>query len=115
MEIDIRPDDESIVITLKKGGVVPVVIFSQPNFDVNTIIVDSIRLAGAPVKSGKREDSYSCSFADFSSDGIDDIECQILVNEMQLETGEYEVELTARTSSGVSIQGTDMITANPGK
>jgi len=76
LAIDIKPGSYPNSINLGSKGVVPVAIFSSPNFDATAIPADTILLAGAGVaKKGKGK--YMAHEEDVDGDGLLDLVVQV--------------------------------------
>jgi hypothetical protein len=107
--IDVKPGCVTNSIQIKSAGVVPVAILSLPTFDATTIDPDTIHLEAAGVKlTGKSEKALSHE-QDVNGDGMVDLVCQILTDEMQIVVGQAIAILEGSTFDGTPIRGEDFI------
>ncbi len=111
VEIDIKPGNEQNNVNICAQGVLPVAILSSESFDA-TEEVDpaTIGLAGASVKTVGKDERPLTQNRDANKDGITDLVVKILIEELHLEGGDTEAELTGRTFEGKPIEGTGAVT-----
>jgi hypothetical protein len=104
------PAAPPVPINLKSDGVLPVAILSTSRFDATKINPASIKLSGASVNlKGK---GYQCSSQDVNGDGLLDLVCQVLIDEVQLQSGSDSAVLTGQWL-GFNIMGSEAITVVP--
>jgi hypothetical protein len=107
--IQINPPAKAPVpINLKSEGVTPVAILSTPGFDATQVNPATIDLSGAPVRSAGGG-QFSCSAQDVNGDGLPDLVCQIITDQLKLGPTSTQALLTGMTFSGAFIQGTATI------
>lgn len=107
--IDIKPGSFPNTIQLKSAGVVPVAILSSGMFDATTINPDTVRLAGASVKMVGKSGKSLAHAEDVNGDGLLDLMCDVLTEEILLEPGDSIAVLEASTSDGRKIRGEDSV------
>jgi len=112
--IDIKPGSDPNSINLGSKGNVPVVIFGSQQFDVATIGVASIRLAGAAVLL-RGKDAPMASVVDVNNDGFADLFVHIDTEALALAQGDTIAVLTATTSGGAAVYGEDSVRTVPPK
>jgi hypothetical protein len=111
--IDVKPGCDTNTINLGSAGVIPVAILSSPSFDATTVDPATISLSGASVKlvgNGKR---YLAQPEDVNGDGLDDLMCHVVTDELELEIGDSVVVLEASTYDGTAVTGQDFIRIVP--
>lgn len=102
--IDIKPGDE--VTTLEdREGMIPVLITTTPQFNAETVDVDSIRIGpngteAAPVRS---------MVEDVDKDGDVDRMVLFRVREMGVKCGVKAMRLTGKTNDGRSFEGSEAV------
>ncbi|MHC4630371.1 MAG: hypothetical protein ACYS9C_03750 [Planctomycetota bacterium] len=116
--IDIKPGGNPNTINLRSKGVLPVAILSSEEvgkeFDATTIDPSTVQLAGAGVAVRGKNNKYMAHKEDVNGDGLTDLVVQIEIKNLnpdKLEDG--SAILTAQTSNGVEITGTDKIATLP--
>jgi len=113
VSIDIKPGSEENTINLGSAGVIPVAILSSPVFDATEVDPDTVSLAGASVKVVGKGDKLLAHIEDVDGDGLDDLVCKILTEELLIECGASEAVLEAETYEGDVIRGVDIVTIVP--
>ena len=113
VNIDIKPGSDPNSINLSSAGVIPVAILSALTFDATTVDPDTVLLEGASVKVVGKADKFLCHQEDVNEDGLLDLVCQMLTEELQIVIGDSAAELTATTFDGTSIRGEDTIQIVP--
>ncbi len=111
--IDVKPGSDANTINLGSAGVIPVAILSSPSFDATMVDPATISVSGASVKlvgNGKR---YLAQPEDVDGDGLDDLMCHVVTDELTLEIGDSVVVLEAGTFDGTAITGQDFIRIVP--
>ncbi len=116
--IDIKPGGNPNTINLRSKGVLPVAILSSEEvgneFDATTIDLSTVQLAGAGVAVRGKNKKYMAHKEDINGDGLTDLVVQIEIKNLnpdKLEDG--SAILTAQTTNGVEIRGSDKISIVP--
>ncbi|MCP4677261.1 MAG: hypothetical protein GY854_17455 [Deltaproteobacteria bacterium] len=109
VEIDVRPGCERNIVRLRSRGVLPVAILSSSEFDATTVDPETVRLVGASVKLVGNGRRYLTKVRDVNGDGMDDLVCKVLINELDVEVGDSVAVLEAVTFDGTAITGQDSI------
>ena len=113
VSVDLKPGSQTNTINLYSAGVIPIAILSSDTFDALSVKVETVWVSGASVRLAGKSDRYMCQEIDVNNDGLTDLVCDIETAEFMLEEGEDTVELTAETSDGIKIHGTDLIKIVP--
>lgn len=115
--IDIKPGGNPNTINLRSKGVLPVAILSSEEvgkeFDATTVDPSTVQLAGAGV-AVRGKNKYMAHKEDVNGDGLTDLVVQIEIKNLnpdKLEDG--SAILTAQTSNGIEITGSDKIAIVP--
>jgi hypothetical protein len=107
VSIDIKPGSEQNKINLCAHGLIPVAILSSQTIDapaeVDPITVD---LEGAGVKTVGADDRPLTQTRDVNRDGLADLIVKIDPENLDLESGNTEAELTGRKFDGAEFRGT---------
>lgn len=123
VEIDIKPRSCPNPLNVKSKGVLPAVILGSEDFDVNTIDIASIRLAGvAPIRSSYEdaatpvsEGQYECECNTAGGDGYLDLALKFENEEIVKALGEvtdgeeWVLTLTGALYDETPIEGADCI------
>lgn len=112
IQIDIKPDGVPNSINLGSNGNVPVAILSTATFDASTIVVSSLRLAGAPVKQ-KNNETYQAAMEDVNGDGRLDLVAHFVTKSLLLNSASTEAVVTGMTTNGRCISGSDSVNIVP--
>lgn len=109
VEIDIKPRSVRNRINNNGREVIPVVVFGSDDFDVTGIDLNSVDLAGQPIKTVGRNDGYLARLVDVNDDEIIDYFFKI-----QDVAGSFDPDVTMATlvgnlNDGTAFQGTDSI------
>lgn len=108
VSIDIKPGSDPNPINLGSNGLVPVAIFSSPEFDTTQVNPTSVSLAGAGVAVRGKGKSMA-HVEDVDGDGLLDLVVQVETQSFA-DLGECgTVELTGTTFDGENIVGYDEI------
>ena len=105
--VDIKPGSTATPVNVKSKGVLPVVIPGSADLDVESIDMDSLRLAGVP--------PLRYTICDMK-DGYKDLELKFRTADIVTALGAVtdreviELELTGSLTDGTAITGTDQIT-----
>jgi hypothetical protein len=111
--IDIKPGSDPNCINNDGNGVIPVAILGSADFDVTTVDVASVALAGMSVRVAGKSDKYQAHIDDVNGDGFDDLVCQIEDFDGVLDEGADTAVLTGNLLDGTPIVGTDTICIVP--
>jgi hypothetical protein len=108
IEIDIRPLSHQNIIILWKRGLIPVVIFSAPNFDAPS------EVAKASLTFGRSGDEQSKAFClrhsrDVNRDRLRDLVCFFQTGKTGFQVGDTEGILKGRTVNDLVIEGRDSV------
>jgi hypothetical protein len=101
--IDIKPGSFPNSINLSSAGVVPVAILSSATFDATQVDAATVTLAGAAVKLIGKANKFSCSIQYVNEDGLPDLLCHVLTDQLQIAPGDSAAVLKAKTLSGQDI------------
>ncbi len=122
VDVDIKPGSCPNPLNVKSKGVLPVAVLGSQDFDVNSIDIASIRLAGvAPIRSSLEDagtplvDANECECSTEGPDGFPDLtlkfETQMIVEAIgEVDHGDVLVlELTGVLSDETPIEGSDCV------
>jgi hypothetical protein len=109
LPIDIKPGSNTNSIQINSVGVIPVAILSLPTFDATMINPDTIYLEAASIKLVGNTNKTISHAEDINGDGLPDLICQILTEELQVITGQAVAILEGLTFDGTPIHGEDVI------
>lgn len=87
---------------------IPIQIFSTSDFDASQIVPTSISVSGNST-SLQTSGHAKCSVIDLNADGKPDIQCNIPVEDLNLQIGDTSVHMQAFTYGGVFINGNDTV------
>lgn len=124
VEIDIKPTSCPNPLNVDSGGVLPVAVLGSDEFDVTTVDIASVRLAGvAPMRSSYEDvsspvaDANDCTCTTAGGDGYDDLTLKfktrqiveaLVAAEVDLSSGEeLTLTFTGALSDGTPIEGAD--------
>jgi len=120
--IDIKPGSCPNPLNTKSRGVLPVAVLGSEDFDVDTIDIASIRLAGvAPIRSSFEDvaalvsDVNECACSTEGPDGFTDLTLKFETQKIVEAIGEVDhgdelvLQLTGVLSDGTPIEGSDCI------
>lgn len=113
IDIDIKPGSDPNPINQGSNGLIPVAIFSSPEFDATTVLPETVSLGGAGVAVRGKGTKYMAHEQDVNGDGDIDLIVQVETDGLDQVGANGEVELTAETSDGTSIIGYDVIVIVP--
>jgi hypothetical protein len=103
--IDVKPGSDPNSINLKSKGVVPVAVLTTDEFDASTVDPTTVLFAGAsPVR---------WAFEDVDGDGDVDVLFHFETEELGLNQDSTQATLTADTTDGKHIRGTDSVNIVP--
>ena len=108
------PTAAPVQISLSSTSLTPVAILSTPSFTATQVDPTSIRFGGAPAvlsATGKPQ----CRSVDVNGDGLSDLLCQIVTQQIQLQPGNQLAVLTGRlkTGTGQLIGGGEAVIVTP--
>lgn len=112
VEIDIKPGSDPNPINQGSNGLVPVAIFSSPEFDATTVDPTSVSLAGASVAVRGKGKSMTHE-EDVNGDGLVDLVVQVETQGFDDLGAGGTVELTGTTFGGEDIVGYDEVVIVP--
>lgn len=107
--VDVKPDSPSNTVNLRSRGVTPVAILSSSSFDAQEINPATVTLAGARVDQQNNSGKLRCSTEDVNGDGLVDLVCKIVSDQLMVEAGHNVVVLRGQTFGGQLIRGEDVI------
>jgi hypothetical protein len=110
--IDIKPGSDPNPINPGSNGLVPVAIFSSPEFDATQVDPTSVSLAGASVAVRGKGKSMAHE-EDVNGDGLVDLVVQVETQGFDDLGAGGTVELTGTTFSGEDIVGYDDVIIVP--
>jgi hypothetical protein len=103
--IDLKPGSNPNCVNLNNHGVVAVGILSFPGFDATTVVTSTVVFAGAP--------ALRCANSDVDGDGDVDKVCHFKTSALVVSNfnadGCAVVTLTAMTTSGAPVSGSDIL------
>lgn len=103
--IDIKPGDTPTTIEPGRQGMIPVAILTTPQFDAATIDSGTIRIG----PTGKEAGVFKANMDDVDRDKDLDMMILVRVNDMKVKCGDTTIRLTARTSDGRAIEGSEIV------
>jgi predicted extracellular nuclease len=109
--VDIRPLSDDNIINLRSRLLLPVAIFSTPEFDATTINPQTVTLAGAPVAR-----LFGIPLAvrvDVNRDGLRDWLLSFEPRDLQLTPSSTEAVLEGQTFAGFRVRGSDSVRILP--
>jgi hypothetical protein len=107
VDVDILPGESDNLIDTSIPGRVKVALLGAPNFDVDTVDPESLRLGG--VAASKRDDGFLVRLEDIDGDGWKDLLFEIWGPSLQLGAVPSRLRLTGRTLDGIRIEGSDRV------
>jgi len=99
-------------INLGSNGKVPVTVLSSETFDAGTLVLSSIRFAGAPVQA-RKNGTLMASFEDGNGDGRPDLVLHFATQSLGLNPSSTSATLTGLTTNGRCVSGTDSVKIVP--
>lgn len=99
-------------INLGSKGNVPVAVLSTETFDATTLILSSIRFAGAPIRA-RNNGTLMAQVVDGNGDGRPDLILHFNTEALNLNTSSTEATLTGMTTNGRCVSGTDSVNIVP--
>ncbi len=108
--IDVRPGSAENVIPLGSPGTVAAVVFGSTELAVSQINVESVRLAGAPVRR-KGNGEPMVALSDVDGDGAADAVLHFDTEALRLSPDDTQVILSGRTRDGAGFVGLDQVRA----
>ena len=101
IHIDIKPGDEPTTVTPGRGGVLPVVLYSDATFDAAKVDAKSIRFGA----TGTEAQPMRTSMEDVDADGRIDLISMFRMQQTGIECGHTMALLRGRTHNGEDIEG----------
>ena len=114
VSIDIRPGNPNNRINLQSNGLLPVAIFSTPEFDATTIDPATVTLAGAAIRT-LRNGRRLVLRVDRNRDGIRDLLAFFPIQELELTVQNQTAVLRGRTVDGTRIRGENSVQVSDGR
>lgn len=108
VKIDVQPASEANTVNLTRDTLLPVAIWSRPDFDARDIDLATVTVAGAPVL--QKKSGYAASSHDLNRDGYADLIVSIPVNRLSISPGLNHIILQGALKNGVTISGEDTLT-----
>jgi hypothetical protein len=110
VQVDVKPGDPVNAVNLKAKGTLPAAILGAADFDVTTVLPETIRLASAAVAK-RPNGTLRTSIEDVNGDGFPDLVFH--VNIADLSGASTVFRLTAQTAGGGTINGEDTVVFVP--
>jgi hypothetical protein len=107
IEIDVKPDSDVNPLNVQAHGKVPAALLCSATFDPLTVDVTSVKLGGA---TGEH-----CDLEDVNGDTCIDLICHFPTPAIGVTCESTEVTLTAVTTDGTPLTGTDTVRPVPCK
>ncbi len=103
LDIDVKPGSDDNPINPNSRGVIPVVVYSTPDFDATTLDVSTLRFGpgGAEAAHGGHDEDV---------DGLVDLMLHFPTDDAGFTGSETEAELSGETLDGVPAAGSDSVT-----
>ena len=121
--IDIKPGSFPNSINLGSGGTTPVAILGSATLDVNDIVITTLTLGTAGIKTVGKTDKILCSIEDVSGDfsvslegapdTFDDLVCHFVTVDVIPEAGDTDAKISGDLISGGTFEGTDSVNIVP--
>ena len=109
--IDIKPGSDPNSINPFSNGRIPVAILGDDDFDVNSVNATTVRFGQTVIEA----EPVHYSFEDVDDDGYIDMIFHFRTQDTDIAPGDTEATLTANTTDGTFISGTDSIRTVPPK
>ena len=106
--LDIKPGSRGNPINLRSRGLTPAAILGSEVFDVTTVDVESIRLAGAPIRR-KPNGTLQYSYDDVNMDGVLDLMMHFPTQLLQLDENSTSATITGIGGQNRCISDTDVV------
>ena len=104
--IDVKPGDTPTTLERTRDGFVPVAILSTAKFDALTIDPTSVRVG----RTGTEAEPARSMQTDVDRDDRLDLQVLVRVNDLGLACDTKTIRLTAKTTSGASVEGSEAVT-----
>lgn len=104
--LDVKPGSSTNPINTKSTGVVPVAILGSSDFDVNDVVVGSLRFG----PGGATEAHDKGHYEDVNEDGITDLVLHFDTQACGFTAGDTSAEITGEVSDGTPLVGSDVVT-----
>jgi hypothetical protein len=111
VRVDVRPGEPSDVVNPGAQGVLPVAVLGEPDLDVATIDVATLRFADAPVRrAGRRPQAWT---RDADGDGIADLVAHVESSALAIAPGDSVAPLEAKAAGNLTLRGRARIRTVP--
>jgi hypothetical protein len=104
--IDVKPGDDPTTLERSRDGFVPVAILSTAKFDALAIDVSTVRVG----RTGTEAEPARSMQSDVDNDKRLDLMLLVRVNDLGLACDTKLIRLTAKTTDGTSVEGSDPVT-----
>lgn len=95
--MDVKPGDNPTIIQPRRGGMLPVVLFTADGFDAARVDVGTVRLGPA----GAEGSVFRTSLDDVDRDGDKDLLLLFRMEELGLKCSDTMLKLSGKTSDGM--------------
>ncbi|MBR9787089.1 MAG: hypothetical protein GYB40_04055 [Vibrionaceae bacterium] len=112
VDIDIKPGSDPNCFNLNGHGVIPTAILGSADFDVTSVGINTLSLAGLDVRM-RGNKGPQCNIEDVNADGYPDLVCQFEDDPQNWNSGSDTATLTGTTIDGTPIEGNDSICIVP--
>lgn len=112
ISLDIKPGGNPNTINLKSKGTLPVAILSTDTFDAMSVDLETVTLAGAPVKL-KKNGTHMAAQEDVDEDGRLDLVFHVATQDLDLDEYDTEAVLEGKTREGMAVIGADSVQIVP--
>jgi hypothetical protein len=112
--IDVKPGNSVNPVNPGSKGVITAAVLGSADFDVYSIMVDSVRLGDAPIAT-RSKGTLMIDYRDVNGDGHVDLVAKFNTQDLGLTGDETLITLTGSMTDGAMIEGSDSVTIVPGK
>lgn len=112
LDIDVKPDSDENPIAPGSKGMIPVVVYSTPDFDATSLDVSTLRF-GSPLTVDNGDGAQPAHVGhveDVDGDGLLDLVVHFPTGDTGFQDGVTEAKLVGQTTDGMAAMGTDSIT-----
>lgn len=111
VSIDVKPGNDQNVINASVKGDLPVAILGSADFDINQIVLDSVKLngAGMAVKGSRKTARMVYTVNDVNGDGFTDMVCYFNNQSLGLTSATTSVALQLELNNGRLFEGFDTV------
>ena len=107
VEIDVRPGSEKNPIRLSSRGVVPVVLYGEPDFAVEDVVIETLAFGRGHAYMAHDNGPH---FDYIDGDGLLDMLIHHHVADTGIDSDDVEACLTGETYGGMMFKGCDLVT-----